>query len=128
MLQCTFEGIILHIVLFLLLTLLIITGCFAMVCAIIKSRKEKKLRQELAMQLKQLRLFKMLSHLGADIDDYIRKLPVNEIENQLRDCFNCEELAKCDTCLRDGKVVFDMNFCPNYRPLIESSKTVANRN
>jgi hypothetical protein len=67
----------------------------------------------------------MLEHLGAGLDDYLAKVPASEIEAQITLCSRCGNTETCDSCLRDGREIFDMGFCPNYWSLTAHSKTVA---
>jgi hypothetical protein len=82
---------------------------------------------ELRRRVERLRLSKMLGHLGARLDDYLANVPEHEIETHIASCWQCDNTATCDLCLRDGRVLFDMGFCPNYGSLIGHSKTIASR-
>ena len=93
------------------------------------SQKQRQLAQSQFQQLKQrvtrLRLSRMLAFLGADLDEYLKNVPREEIEKHIRNCEGCKALDSCDDCLQDGKAILDMNFCPNYRSLTQHSKTLA---
>ena len=78
---------------------------------------------ELKRRVSSLRLSKMLSYLHVDVDQYVCKIPVEDIQHHIENCSQCRGLDVCDSCLRDGKVVHNMDFCPNYWSLIEHSKS-----
>jgi hypothetical protein len=78
-------------------------------------------------ELKSLRLTKMLEYLGVDLTDYLRKVPVSDVEQHMSRCKKCKNTEICDACLRDGKQVANMHFCPNYQSLTLHSKTFAKR-
>lgn len=78
---------------------------------------------ELRDKLRQFRLSKMLAFLGVDSERYIRKLPKEDIHRHLETCSQCSNIPACDSHLRDGKPVTNMNFCPNYKSLIRHSAT-----
>ncbi|MCK5639806.1 MAG: hypothetical protein KAJ19_03375 [Gammaproteobacteria bacterium] len=94
-----------------------------------QSREKRQLAQLQYQQLKQrvtrLRLSHMLTFLGADLDEYLDKVPREEIEKHIHNCKECKALQTCDDCLGNGRPVSDMNFCPNYRSLTLHSKTLA---
>lgn len=77
--------------------------------------------------IKRLRLTKMLEYLGVDLTDYLRKIPVSDVEQHISNCKKCENTETCDACLRDGRQMANMNFCPNYQSLTLHSKTFARR-
>ncbi len=114
-----------HGFLSLIVTLLVINAFFIIVSRIKESRREVQRHRELTRRVRQLRLCKMLSYLGVELDEYARALPPYDTESHVRNCKGCEALETCDACLRDGKIVWDMNFCPNYGSLIKHSKTIA---
>ena len=110
----------------LILLLSLVTGsCLVIAHQWRKGRQRHENFQELRQQVVQLRLSKMLTHLGASLEDYTRIIPRPEIEKHVRNCKQCVEYETCDTCLRDGRVIFDMNFCPNYGSLTAHSRTIA---
>lgn len=73
----------------------------------------------------QFRLYKMLGFLGVNFGDYISKLSEEEILAHIENCGACQDIPACDRCLRDGQFVSNLDFCPNYKSLIECSKTLA---
>ena len=77
--------------------------------------------------IKTLRLSKMLEYLGVDLTDYLRKVPASDVEQHVSRCKKCEYTEICDACLRDGRQVANMHFCPNYQSLTLHSKTFAKR-
>ena len=112
-------------ILLVLLLSLVIGFCLVIAHQWRKGRQRHQDYQELRQRIIQLRLFKMLTHLGASLEDYTRIIPRSEIEKHVRNCKQCAELETCDACLRDGSVILDMNFCPNYGSLTAHSRTIA---
>ncbi len=110
----------------LILLISLVTGsCLVVTHFWRKAKQRQQDYQELRQRVIRLRLYKMLTHLGASLDDYIRKVPSSDIEKHIRNCSQCAQLETCDACLRDGRNILDMNFCSNYGLLIAHSKTIA---
>ena len=91
---------------------------------VLRARKREQSHEVLLNRVKRLRLFKMLKFLGADRDEYLRTVPVADINQQIHRCSHCKESDICDSILRDGKRIVNMNFCPNHKSLTEHSKIV----
>ena len=87
-------------------------------------KKREKAHQTLVNRVKPLRLYKMLQFLGADQNEFLRAVPVSDVNRLIERCSSCGTVDICDGCLRDGHRVDSMSFCPNYRSLSEHSKTV----
>ena len=81
----------------------------------------------LKRRLRQFRMSKLLTYLGADVDAYVHAVPINELSAEMRRCSRCAAVATCDACLRDGKVLMDMNFCPVYRSVTRHSRIFINQ-
>lgn len=77
--------------------------------------------------LKQLRLHKMLAHVGVDQREYLRRVPRPVVERQMTHCAQCTAIDRCDDCLRDRRCFVDMHFCPNYASLMAQSKYFDNK-
>lgn len=91
------------------------------------TRKRTHAHEVLLSRVKRLRLYKMLKFLGADQDEYLRAVPVADINQQIHRCSHCKSPDVCDSYLRDGKKMADMDFCPNRKSLTEHSKTLLQR-
>lgn len=115
-----------HIIFIVLLGIISIAGLLAIIKTIHKKKQKALLREELRQQVTSLRLSKMLAYIGADLDAYLDNLPPEEINKHIFNCSRCAELELCDACLRDGKIIKKMCFCPNYRNLMSHSKTIGN--
>jgi hypothetical protein len=72
----------------------------------------------------QYRLSKMLAYIGIKLDDYVSRIPPDEIRNQVTHCKACADTETCDRCLRDKHFVNDMHFCPNYESLMTYSRVM----
>ena len=88
--------------------------------------KRKKLECLTALHtlVSRFRLYKMLSYLGVDFDKYLNKIPQRVILHHVTNCRACSNIPTCDQCLRDGKVIADMHFCPNFHSLMVLSRTL----
>ncbi|NOZ53310.1 MAG: hypothetical protein GXP08_09225 [Gammaproteobacteria bacterium] len=108
--------------------LLSLTGLFCLLIVLIplfeKNYKKHQERRALRRTVAQFRLFKMLSYLGVNFDQYINKIPPAIILKHIADCETCPNTTTCDKCLRDGQIINDMGFCPNYQSLTAQSKTL----
>lgn len=114
------AGIVIVGILAILLTGLMVTRKY-----LLERRAETRRWAARKAALSQLRLSKMLRYLGADIDQYVRRVPFIEIQEAINTCERCRQAERCDRCLRDGRRM-DPHFCPNYDRLIEHSKILAN--
>jgi hypothetical protein len=92
---------------------------------LIDSQKVLQQRAVLREQVLQLRLYKMLIYLGVDFKRYISVMPRDTILKHVSNCSACPNITTCDRCLFNGKVISDMDFCPNYQPLISCSRKLA---
>ena len=90
----------------------------------LRIRKRGHAHEVLLNRVMRLRMYKMLKFLGASPDEYLSVVPAADINQQIHRCIHCRTTEICDNCLRDGKRIVNMNFCPNHRSLTEHSKTV----
>ena len=75
-------------------------------------------RDRMAGRIEKLRLGKMLSALGIDIDTYISKERGTVIHTNLTRCMDCENTGKCDDQLEHGNITIDsIGFCNNEKSL-----------
>ncbi|MFQ5643398.1 MAG: DUF6455 family protein [Thiogranum sp.] len=102
-----------------LLVALTLTFAAMLLSAIIFNLKAgRKYRITLATRLNQLRLGKMLSAAGIDINAYLHTQSVVDIQHQMESCSNCENTDTCDEQLADGHIsATDIDFCNNEKPL-----------
>ena len=89
-----------------------------------RTKLREQAHETLVNRVKRLRLYKMLKFLGADQDEYLRTVPMAEINRQIHRCSQCKEPEVCDRHLGDGKRVDNLDFCPNQESLAEQSKTI----
>jgi len=97
---------------------------FQLAIVVLTGKRRKRAKEFLLYRIKQLRLFKMLNFLGVNHDEYLRAVPVSDINQHIHRCSQCSSQDICDSCLRDGKLIANMNFCPNHKPLIEHSASI----
>jgi hypothetical protein len=108
---------------------LIIAGLFGMllmafatlltVAIVFNLAAGKRYRESLAKQLNSLRLGKMLTALGVDIDDYLHHERAVDIHDQMQRCSGCAQTERCDEQLADGKIDNDqLGFCNNEQTLV----------
>ena len=79
-----------------------------------------RFREKLASRVADLRLGKMLSALGIDIDDYLHSERVTDIENHIKRCAQCANTDECDDKLADNTIkAHQIAFCNNEKSLRE---------
>ena len=75
-------------------------------------------RKNLARQVNALRLNKMLTALGIDINSYLHSERVIDIEQQIDKCASCENTETCDDQLSKGTVqAGNIDYCNNEKSL-----------
>ncbi len=72
----------------------------------------------------QYRLSKMLHFIGIKVKDFVDRVPEMQVKKHIVRCKRCPNIDTCDQCLRDGKFISDMHFCPNYKSLMTYSKVM----
>jgi len=93
-------------------------------CQSLRIRQRRRAHETLLERVKRLRFYKMLTYLGADPDEYLRAVPLADINQQMQRCMACTTLEICDRCLGEGRRVDNLDFCPNHQSISEHSKTV----
>lgn len=75
-------------------------------------------RKNLARQVNALRLNKMLTALGVDINRYLHSERIIDIEEQIDKCATCENTEICDDQLGKGAIqASNIDYCNNERSL-----------
>jgi len=83
----------------------------------------KKYRKSLANGVNQLRLGKMLTALGIDVDTYLHTERIVDIQQHMDLCSACENLEKCDDQVSKGALdAADISFCNNEQSLQEIAR------
>ncbi len=78
----------------------------------------KKYRKSLANSVDQLRLSKMLTALGIDVDTYLHTERIVDIQQHMDLCSACETMEKCDDQVAKGSIdANDISFCNNEQSL-----------
>ena len=116
--------------LFLALLLLILLLAFSQSTMLLLNRvpfvnnkfKRRYVLECLRHTVYQYRLSKMLHYIGIRVEDFVRRIPERQVKKHIVRCKRCPNTDTCDQCLRDGKFVSDMHFCPNYKSLMTYSK------
>ena len=87
-------------------------------------RAGHRFRQGLAKVLDELRLSRMLRHLGIDREQYLHEQTGLTIRRHMNRCNNCEDKEKCDQALAEDKPadVDALGFCNNIDDLKNLSK------
>jgi hypothetical protein len=96
-----------------------VLGILIVIRLSLRGRAERTGPREQA--IRQLRLHKMLGHLRVGAKEYLRRVPVEQVAEHMRNCAACRSTETCDALFRDRKLVSDMHFCPNYRSLTSLS-------
>lgn len=75
-------------------------------------------RKRLAQQVNALRLNKMLAALGIDVNSYLHKERVIDIEEQINKCSSCRNTETCDDQLAKGTITAgNIDYCNNEEAL-----------
>lgn len=82
----------------------------------------RKYRKQLAKSIHHLRLNRMLTALGIDLDDYLHSERTVDIRNQMERCSECANTEECDEKLADGVDPDHIGFCNNEEVLRELVK------
>ena len=105
-----------------LLVGLLISGFTVLLLAaiIFNLKTGQKFRQKLAQDLHKLRLAKMLSALGIDINSYLHTARSIDIYQQMNRCAACENTRECDESLAQEDIeASKIDFCNNEQSLQE---------
>ena len=110
-----------------LLTMLTLAFAVMLVSAIVFNMKSgKKYRGSLARRIDQLRLSKMLSALGIDINSYLHTQGIVDIQKHMDRCSACENTSTCDEQLATGDIKASaIEFCDNEKALQEIARNKA---
>ena len=92
--------------------------------AVLRSKQRERAHEVLLNRIMRLRFYKMLKFLGVDQSEYLKAVPAADINQQIHNCSHCNALDICDRCLRDGKWITNLNFCPNHKSILKHSDTV----
>lgn len=87
-----------------------------LVYALSKNFKTGQLvRQQLSDKVDQLRYGQMLALFGVNKDNYLHKVPLTRVDDEIRKCRSCEWTFECDKALQHFDYVNDevLRFCPN---------------
>lgn len=74
-------------------------------------------RKAVIKRLEELRINRMLGHLGIDRKKYLRKATPLTVEKHLYVCARCKTTDLCDECLINGKDIPEDTFCRNFPEL-----------
>ena len=82
-------------------------------------------REKLAGQIEKLRLGRMLSALGIDIDSYISNERGVDIHDHIERCKACSNIDECDERMASGDITGDtIDFCNNEQSLQELTRNL----
>ena len=83
----------------------------------------RKYRKSLANSVNQLRLSKMLTALGIDVDTYLHTERIVDIQQHMDRCSACDKVEECDDQLSKGALdAADIGFCNNEQSLQEIAR------
>lgn len=83
------------------------------------------LRRKLRERLSGMRLEQALERAGSDPTLYLHDKQMHEIEQQMRNCENCQVTETCDGALKANTPAERFNFCPNYVDLFKPNSRTA---
>ena len=103
----------------------LVCGCIIQsVRVILREKKRERAHEVLLNRVMRLRFHKMLKFLGVDQSEYLKVVPSADINQQIHRCSHCNALDICDSCLRDGKWIANLSFCPNHKSILKHSDTI----
>lgn len=71
-------------------------------------------RNQIAQTIDQLPFGQMLGKHGVDIPGFLHKVPLTEIDSEIRSCQSCTKTVECDRALQSDILErSDLGFCPN---------------
>jgi len=111
-------------VLWISIALLVCGSIIQSVRVVLRAKKNARAHEVLLNRIKRLRFYKMLKFLGVDQSEYLKAVPAADINQQIHRCSHCNALEICDNCLRDGKWITNLDFCPNHNSILKHSDTV----
>ena len=83
----------------------------------------RKFHHSLEQEFSKLRLNKMLAALGINRTEYIYQTSVRDIQQQMKNCSDCNNTDECDEKLDgSGLEVTEIEFCNNEADLIDIKK------
>lgn len=103
------------VVLFILGISMLVTG-FMLANTLTKNfQTGQSVREQLAERVNQLRYGKMLTLFGIDKTAFLHKVPLTEVESEMRTCQSCIRIDECDKTLQQSEIINDeaLAFCPN---------------
>lgn len=80
-------------------------------------RRGEAYRRHMAERLQKLRLARALGLFGIDVQAYLHRENVVDIEQQMSNCANCQATDQCDGVLNDNGSPEAFDFCPNEQKL-----------
>lgn len=118
----------LNLIAFGVLALLIAAFMVLLPVAIIFNMKAgMKYRQDLAGRIDKLRLSRMLTALGIDVNEYLASNPGIDIQKHMERCSACSNTEECDDRLARQEIDADhIGFCNNEESLRELVKNPEN--
>ena len=107
-----------------LLALMTLAFALLLISAIVFNLKAgRKYRKSLASSVDQLRLSKMLTALGINVDTYLHTERVVDIQQHMDRCSACDNIDTCDDQLSKGSLdATDISFCNNEQSLQEIAR------
>ncbi len=84
-------------------------------------RRGQRLRQDMEDELRKLRMYKALEHLGVDPQAYLHRVPLVDVQTQMKRCSQCSELERCDRCLARALPPCQFEFCPNREAILSAA-------
>jgi hypothetical protein len=115
-----------EIISYILLAILALAMTMISVFFVVLFRKNmqqgREFRRNLAQGLQPLRMSKVLSALGLDINLYLHKLSVHNIKQHMSKCENCSTTGACDEKLSQPTIQHaELEFCPIQEGFIQFS-------
>lgn len=94
---------------------MLVTGIMLVIALNNNYYKGQSVRKQLNERVNQLRYGKILPLFGVDKTVFLHKVPLTEIEAEMRTCQSCKRIDECDKALQQTGIFDDevLAFCPN---------------
>lgn len=80
-----------------------------------------RFRQQLSERVNRLRLGRMLARRGINVQEYLHRIPVVQLDREARACEGCNQTRTCEEVLARGTAGTSLDFCVNHNEFSASA-------
>jgi hypothetical protein len=90
-------------------------------------RTGQEVRNELAKRIELLPFGKMLKSHNVELPKFLHKIPLTEIESEIKVCQSCSKTVECNKAQNSNSFENEvLNFCPNSQVILQQKATCYN--